>query len=77
MCKCLMDIYCIELVGPEMLLVLSIAFLIFIAICGVVSLTLSSLGDREDLSITNLIIIIRSEVSTFHIVVIFFSWLCA
>ena len=33
---------------------------------------LSALSDREDLSITHLIIIIKSEVSTFPIVVIFF-----
>ena len=42
--------------------------------CGVVSLTLthSSLGDPEDIFIIHLIIIIRSKVSTIHIVVIFF-----
>ena len=35
----------------------------------------SSLGDREDIFIIHLIII-KSDVSTFTIIVIFFSWLC-
>ena len=57
-----------------MYLVLSFTVLIFFAICGVVSLKLahSSFGDREDIFTIHLIIIIKSEVSIFLIVVIFF-----
>ena len=59
-----------------MLLVLSIT-LIFIAIYWVafVELAHSSLGDRKDIFITHLNLIIKSKVSTFPIVVIFL-WLC-
>ena len=59
-----------------MQLVLSITFLIFLEICGVlcVKLAHSILGDRGDMFITHLIIIvIKSEVSTCPIIVIFFS----
>ena len=51
----------------KMLLVPSITFLIFLAICGVVyvKLTHSSLGDREDIFKIHLIIINKSEVSIF------------
>ena len=57
-----------------MQLVLSITFLIFFAMYGVVCVKLahSSLDDREDISIAHLIII-KSEVSTYPIVVIFSS----
>ena len=52
----------------------SITFVIFIAICGVVyiQLTYQSLDDREDIFVTHFIITIKSEVSTFPIIVIFF-----
>ena len=61
-----------------MLLVLSITF-IFITIYGVVCVQLAHLciGDWKDISIAHVIIIIKSEVSTFPIVFIFFSWLYA
>ena len=56
-------------------LVLSITFF---AIYGAarVELTHSNLGDWKDIFITHLINIIKTEVSTFPIVVIFFPWLC-
>ena len=53
---------------------------IFFAICGVVCVELahSSLGDREDIFVTHLIIIviIKSEVSTFPFGVIFSMFVC-
>ena len=54
-------------------LVLSVTFFIFFAMCGVacVKPALSSLGDREDVFVTDLIFVIKSKVSTFTIVVIF------
>ena len=57
---------------------LSITFLIFFAMCGVVCIELAhkKIGDREHISITRLIIITKSKVSTFSIVVIF-PLLCA
>ena len=56
-----------------MLLVLSITF-IFITIYGVVCVQLAhfSMGDWKDISIPHVIIIIKSEVSTFPIVIISF-----
>ena len=36
-----------------------------------------SIGDLKDISIAHVDIIIKSEVSTFPIVMIFFPWLCA
>ena len=47
---------------------------IFIAIYGVVDVQLAhfSIGDWKDLSIAHVIIIIKSEVSIFPIVIIFF-----
>ena len=55
-----------------MLLVLSIAFVI--KIYGVVSIQMThfSSGDWKDISIAHVIIIIKSEVSTFPIVIIVF-----
>ena len=57
----------------KMYLFLMVAFLIFVTIYGVAcgKLVQSSLGDRWDIFITHLIIIIKSEVSAFPIVVIF------
>ena len=51
---------------------------IFITINGVVCVQLAhfSIGDGKDISIAHVIIIIKSEVSTFPIFVTF-SWLCA
>ena len=55
-------------------MVLFITFLIFFAICGVICVGLAhtSLYDREDIIITHLNIFIKSDVSNFPIVVIFF-----
>ena len=44
--------------------------------CVCVQLTHSCLGDRRDIFIAHVVIIIKSEVSSFHTVVIFFPWLC-
>ena len=57
----------------NMLLVLSLPF-IFITIYGVVCVQLAhfSLGDWKDIFIAHVIIIIKSEVSTLPIVIIFF-----
>ena len=62
----------------DKIVVLSVAFRIFFAICGVVCVKLSrsSVGDWEDIFVTHLIIIIKSEVSISLIVVIF-PLLCA
>ena len=51
----------------------------FFTISGVVCVKLAyaSFGDREDIPITHLVIIIKSEVSTFPIVFILLSVLCA
>ena len=72
-------VYSVEGVS-KMKLVLSVTFLIFITIYSVVCVKLahSSLSDREDISITFLIIIIKSEVSIFPIffVVVCLGWLC-
>ena len=67
-------VYHVESVSKKRL-VLSITFF---AIYGVtcVELSHSSLGDWKDIFITHLIIIIKSEVSTFPIVVTIFPWLC-
>ena len=62
-------VYHVESVS-KMGLVLSISFYIYRVAC--VELAHSSLGDWKNISITHLIIIIKSEVSTFPIVVIFF-----
>ena len=43
----------------------------------VFNLLISVLGDWKDVSIAHVIIIIKSEASTFPIVIIFFPWLCA
>ena len=65
-------VYSVESVS-KVLLVLAGTFLIFFTICGVICAILShsSLGDREYIFITHLVII-KSEVSTIAIVVIFF-----
>ena len=54
-------VYSVESVS-KMYLVLSVTYIIFFAICGVVCVELahSSLGDREDMFITYLIIVIIS-----------------
>ena len=69
-------VYSVEsMSNKKMYIVLSSTFLTFFAICGVVcdKLAHSSLGDRKDISITHLIIIIKSEVSSFPVVVILLS----
>ena len=58
----------------KMGLVLSITFCIYRVAC--LELAHLSLGDWKNIFITHLIIIIKSEISTFPIVVIFFPWLC-
>ena len=62
----------------KMWLVIAVTFFIVFAINWVVCVKLarSRLSDREDIFITHLIIIIKSEVSAFPIVVIF-PWSCA
>ena len=62
----------------KMYLILSVTFLIFFAIWGVICVELahSSLGDQEDIFITHLVIIFKSKVSAFPIVVIFSVAVC-
>ena len=76
-------VYSVESVS-KMRWVLSNTFLIFFTTYVVpsqnvvcVKPTHVSLGDREDIFLTHLIIIIKSAVSTFPIVVIFYLWLSA
>ena len=64
-------VYHVESVS-KMGLVLSISFFFYIYRVACVELAHSSLGDWKNISITHLIIIIKSEVSTFPVVVIFF-----
>ena len=68
--KCLLRIYCVESVY-KMQLVLSVTFFISFAMYGVacVKLAHSSYGDREDMFITHLIVINKSEVLTISIVI--------
>ena len=63
---------CFICIMSNMLLVLSITFVI--KICGVVCVQLThfSSGDWKDIFIAHVVIIIKSEVSTFPIVIIFF-----
>ena len=72
MYKCLLGIFCGSV--SKILLVFLVTFLIFFAMHAVVCVKLahSSLSDYKDIFITHLIIIIKLEVSTFPIVVIFF-----
>ena len=64
-------VYSIESVS-KMYLVLSSTYLFFFTVCGVVCVQLSPSSGRKDISINHLIIIIKSEVLTFPIVVISF-----
>ena len=71
--KCLLGMSCRECVWDGVSSFDNI-FEIYEAACD--QLAHSSLGDWKDIWINHLIIIIKSEVFTFHIVVIFFLWLC-
>ena len=63
--------------GQRLLFILSMSFLIF-AINGIVHIQPihSSLDDREDIFVTHLIVIIKSEVSTFPMVIVICSRCC-
>ena len=69
-CKCLWSLSCGGV--SNMMLVLSITFVIVIDGVVCVQLAHFSLSDWKDISIAHVIIIIKSEVSTLPIVIIFF-----